>query len=139
MKYGNIITNEIIDGELPTVLHIDGNAILGVKFDYWKTKGWRKVLLIDSPLVDYAVIRFSPQDIDGENCRLIIAEQKSLADIATEQAEQAIIDKNNRIDNVEITQKQLLEIMIKLHNLKVPAQYKVTIEEAKQLVRNVLN
>ena len=137
-KYGNVTTGEIRTTDLPVIAVEDGSPMIGVQLDYWLTKGWRVVTVTNAPSVGCRVVQYAPQDIDGTNCVLTVAVEKNLAEEAAEQAAAAIISKSNRVTNVEVSQKDMLEIFVRVHNLKVPAQYKVTAAEAQQIVRDIV-
>jgi len=138
MSYGNIITGQIKNGEFDQNIVVDGSPMMNVGFAHWQAQGWRIVQSVDDPTAGYRVLTYAPEEIDATYCKLIVATEKNLAEEAAEiaAAEEAV--KEQRLIDVDVTNKQILDIVLYIHNLKVPAQYQVTKDEVVPTIREYI-
>jgi hypothetical protein len=100
--------------------------------------GWREIVERETPKEDYRAILIEYVELDANTCKIVIAKQLPESQLLQEDQNQAAAQRQSRIDAVELSQRQMLELVIRIHNAKLPAQYKVTADEAKEMVKTVL-
>lgn len=138
MKYANIITNQIMADEcyMPTYTGPNEWPSAAERWERQKAKGWRKVTVEDAPSAGCRIVSQGIVELDGESARLIVTAEKNIAE---EQAEQAAAARKDKLDNFQAYGLDLLKFAFQLRNLNVPEANKVTLAQAKEVWRQIVD
>jgi len=79
MQFANILTGEIRNILSSTLVKAD-LTIQGASLEQWAELGWRRVVEVAEPAAGHRVTSYTPEEIDGLTCRLIVATQVNIAD-----------------------------------------------------------
>jgi hypothetical protein len=150
MKYYNVKTRQYADElPVPTVPFavkagvVQGTANAASIAEWQRAQGWRVVKLCQTAGEGWRVDEWMHTDDDGINCNLIIAHAadvaKEQADAAEAQAAAVIAARQAKLDNFEARDIELMEFALRLRNYNISAQYQVTLEQAKEIWRKVVD
>ena len=138
MKYANLLSGQIIGDErwLPTYA---GPNEWPSPADLWKrrqAKGWRGVAIEDAPSAGCRITSQGIVEIDADTCHLTVTAEKNIAE---EEAARAAAERQDKLDNFRAHDIDLLTFAFNLRNLKVPDANKVTLAEAKEVWRKIVD
>ena len=131
--YDNIITKKM-GVSLPNPLNSTYNPTAA----QYSAAGYRERVSIDLPTEGYVATAYEPVELSATTCKLAVSAEITQAEYDAQQAAAAEAIKEGKYANINVSPKEMLEIMVRIHNLKVPEQYKVTKKEALAIVHAVI-
>ena len=109
----------------------------------WAAKGWRRIIAIAAPSEGCRVKRYAVNEIDGLTARLIVADEVNIvteaAAMEAAYAETQVQVRQQKIDNFSMSDLEQARFALALRNFNIPAQYQVTLDQAKEIWRKVVD